>query len=211
MKNLFSRMFQKDGSQKAAEVVKVALNEEVKFGQATLADGVTVVTFPEDAPMVGEPINIVVEGNEMPAPDGEHALADGTVIVVVGGVVTEVRPVAPAEEAPAAPAEAPAEAMSEETEVSAPVKRLIESTIKESIFAIEESYKSQVEALKAQLAEKDEIIEKIAENIAKFSAQPSAKPTEEKVKFKPKQNESPIEIALRIAKAKGTIDKLKNN
>lgn len=209
MKNLFSRMFQKHGSQKAAEVVKVALNEEVKFGQATLADGVTVVTFPEDAPMVGEPINVVVDGNEMPAPDGEHALADGTIIVVVGGVVTEVRPVAPAEEAPAAPA--PAEEMAEETEVSAPVKRLIESTIKESIFAIEESYKAQVEELKAQLAEKDVIIEKIAENIAKFSEQPSAKPTEEKVKFKPKQNESPIEIALRIAKAKGKIENLKNN
>ncbi len=202
-------MFQKHGSQKAAEVVKVALNEEVKFGQATLADGVTVVTFPEDAPMVGEPINVVVDGNEMPAPDGEHALADGTIIVVVGGVVTEVRPVAPAEEAPAAPA--PAEEMAEETEVSAPVKRLIESTIKESIFAIEESYKAQVEELKAQLAEKDVIIEKIAENIAKFSEQPSVKPTEEKVKFKPKQNESPIEIALRIAKAKGKIENLKNN
>lgn len=209
MKNLLSRMFQKHGSQKAAEVVKVALNEEVKFGQATLADGVTVVTFPEDAPMVGEPINVVVDGNEMPAPDGEHALADGTIIVVVGGVVTEVRPVAPAEEAPAAPA--PAEEMAEETEVSAPVKRLIESTIKESVFAIEESYKAQVEELKAQLAEKDVIIEKIAENIAKFSEQPSAKPTEEKVKFKPKQNESPIEIALRIAKAKGKIENLKNN
>lgn len=209
MKNLFSRIFQKHGSQKAAEVVNVALNEEVKFGQATLADGVTVVTFPEDAPMVGEPINVVVDGNEMPAPDGEHALADGTTIVVVGGVVTEVRPVAPAEEAPAAPV--PAEEMAEETEVSAPVKRLIESTIKESIFAIEESYKAQVEELKAQLAEKDVIIEKIAENIAKFSEQPSAKPTEEKVKFKPKQNESPIEIALRIAKAKGKIENLKNN
>lgn len=210
MKNLFSRMFQKHGSQKAAEVVKVALNEEVKFGQATLADGVTVVTFPEDAPMVGEPINVVVDGNEMPAPKDEYTLADGTIIVVVEGIVTEVRPVAPAEDVPAAPA-APAAEMAEETEVSAPVKRLIESTIKESIFAIEESYKAQVEDLKAQLAEKDVIIEKIAENIAKFSEQPSGKPTEEKVKFKPKQNESPIDIALRIAKAKENIEKLKNN
>jgi hypothetical protein len=38
-------MFSKHGSQKAVEVVKVTLGEELKFGQATLADGVTVVTL----------------------------------------------------------------------------------------------------------------------------------------------------------------------
>jgi len=200
MKNLFSLLFQKHGSQKAAEVVKVALNEEVKFGQATLADGVTVVTFPEDAPMVGEPINVVVEGNEMPAPDGEHALEDGTIVVVAGGVVAEVKPVAPAEEPPAASA-APAEEMAEETEVSAPVKRLIESTIKESIFAIEESYKKQVEDLKAQLAEKDVVIEKIAENIAKFSEQASVKPTEQRAPSKPTPK-SPLEMALELSRTR---------
>jgi hypothetical protein len=187
MKNLFSRMFHKHGSQKAVEVVKVTLGEEVKFGQATLADGVTTVTFPEDAPMVGEPMNVIADGQELPAPDGEHALSDGSVVVVVSGIVTEVRP---AQEAAPEAAPAPAEEMAEETEVSAPIKRLIESTVKESIFALEESYNAKIEAIKAefnkQLAEKDEVIVGIAENISKFVAEPSEKPAEQKPTLKPK-------------------------
>jgi hypothetical protein len=201
MKNLFSRMFSKHGSQKAVEVVKVTLGEELKFGQATLADGVTVVTFPEDAPMVGEPINVVVEGQEMPAPDGEHALADGSIVVVAQGIVTEIRPAAPAEEqAPAAPVEAP---MAEEAEVSAPVKRLIESVVKESIFAVEEKHAKDIEALrnefKAQVAEKDEVIATMAETIAKFAAEPAAKPAEQKPTLKPKFKTA-FEMALDKAK-----------
>lgn len=194
-------MFSKHGSQKAVEVVKVTLGEELKFGQATLADGVTVVTFPEDAPMVGEPINVVVEGQEMPAPDGEHALADGSIVVVAQGIVTEIRPAAPAEEqAPAAPVEAP---MAEEAEVSAPVKRLIESVVKESIFAVEEKHAKDIEALrnefKAQVAEKDEVIANMAETIAKFAAEPADKAAEQKPTLKPKFKTA-FEMALDKAK-----------
>jgi hypothetical protein len=199
MKNLFSRMFSKHGSQKAVEVVKVTLGEELKFGQATLADGVTVVTFPEDVPMVGEPINIVVEGQEMPAPDGEHALADGSIVVVAQGIVTEIRPAAPADE-PAAPVEEP---MAEETEVSAPVKRLIESVVKESIFAVEEKHAKDIEALRnefaAQVAEKDEVIATMAETIAKFAAEPADKAAEQKPTLKPKFKTA-FEMALEKAK-----------
>ena len=194
-------MFSKHGSQKAVEVVKVTLGEELKFGQATLADGVTVVTFPEDAPMVGEPINVVVEGQEMPAPDGEHALADGSIVVVAQGIVTEIRPAAPAEEqAPAAPVEEP---MAEEAEVSAPVKRLIESVVKESIFAVEEKHAKDIEALrnefKAQVAEKDEVIANMAETIAKFAAEPADKAAEQKPTLKPKFKTA-FEMALDKAK-----------
>ncbi len=192
-------MFSKHGSQKAVEVVKVTLGEELKFGQATLADGVTVVTFPEDVPMVGEPINIVVEGQEMPAPDGEHALADGSIVVVAQGIVTEIRPAAPADE-PAAPVEEP---MAEETEVSAPVKRLIESVVKESIFAVEEKHAKDIEALRnefaAQVAEKDEVIATMAETIAKFAAEPADKAAEQKPTLKPKFKTA-FEMALEKAK-----------
>jgi hypothetical protein len=151
--------------------------------------------------MVGEPINVVVEGQEMPAPDGEHALADGSIVVVAQGIVTEIRPAAPAEEqAPAAPVEEP---MAEEAEVSAPVKRLIESVVKESIFAVEEKHAKDIEALrnefKAQVAEKDEVIANMAETIAKFAAEPADKAAEQKPTLKPKFKTA-FEMALDKAK-----------
>lgn len=59
-------------------------------------DGVALYIETEAAiPAVGDLVSVVETGE--PAPDGEHVLADGTTIVVVGGAITEVR-MAPVEE-----------------------------------------------------------------------------------------------------------------
>ena len=56
---------------------------------------------------VGTAVSMVGEGGETaPAPDGEYTLTDGRIVVVAGGVVTEIKEAAPAQE-PAAAAQAP--------------------------------------------------------------------------------------------------------
>jgi hypothetical protein len=47
--------------------------------------------FPGDKPAVGDDVKVVTEeGQEMPAPDGEHKLEDGNTIKVEGGKITEI-------------------------------------------------------------------------------------------------------------------------
>ena len=56
---------------------------------------------------VGTAVSMVGEGGETaPAPDGEYTLTDGRIVVVAGGVVTEIKEAAPAQE-PAAASQAP--------------------------------------------------------------------------------------------------------
>ncbi len=75
----------------AALFAKVNNKAEAKNLDINLADGKVMVSDAADAAsLVGS--NVTVDGN--PAPDGEHALADGSMVVVVGGKVTEVKPAA---------------------------------------------------------------------------------------------------------------------
>lgn len=79
--------------------LKKAFGLEYAFVDATLADG-TVVKV---EPAIEEGATVVVvdsEGVENPAPNGEHQLEDGSVIVTEGGVIIEVvaAPEVPSEE-----------------------------------------------------------------------------------------------------------------
>lgn len=69
--------------------VRKLLGLKFKFIDATLADGTSVKVEPE----VEEGASVVVvtaDGEEVPAPDGEHALADGRVVVTADGVIIQV-------------------------------------------------------------------------------------------------------------------------
>jgi len=58
------------------------------FIDAKLVDG-TIIRY--ESLEVGMPLMVIDEaGNELPAPDGEHELEDGTMITVEGGIITEV-------------------------------------------------------------------------------------------------------------------------
>jgi hypothetical protein len=72
---------------------------EVKMAmEGVLADG-TVVATPNEAFEVGAELYVIdSDGNPQPAPDGEHTLDNGSVIVSVGGFITEVKEAEPAEE-----------------------------------------------------------------------------------------------------------------
>jgi hypothetical protein len=59
-----------------------------KFIDETLADGTPIMVEP--AVEVGGAVTVSVDGEIVPAPDGSHELADGTVIRTVGGIIEEV-------------------------------------------------------------------------------------------------------------------------
>lgn len=83
--------------------LKAILNqqeEEVKNLETYLEDG-TEIEIMGNSIEVGAPV--VISATEEPAPDATHTLADGTQIVTVAGVITEVIPAA-AVEAPSAEA-----------------------------------------------------------------------------------------------------------
>jgi hypothetical protein len=73
----FAATAQAEDAKPAAE----AAAAEVK--EASLADGTKVVIKGEEVFVVG------ADGAETPAPDGDHALADGTTLKTVGGKVAK--------------------------------------------------------------------------------------------------------------------------
>lgn len=92
-----------------SEVVEVKMAME-----GVLADG-TVVATPNESFEVGAELYVIdADGNPQPAPDGEHTLDNGTVIVSVGGFITEVTEVAPAAEEMSADIAATIAAMDEQ-------------------------------------------------------------------------------------------------
>lgn len=68
--------------------LKKAFGLEYKFYDTTLADGTTIKVEP--AIEEGASVFVLADGEEIPAPDGSHELADGTVIVTESGIVIQV-------------------------------------------------------------------------------------------------------------------------
>lgn len=69
------------------------VEKEIKMAEAVLKDGVKIVS-PDEEFVVGSEVFVVGEdGSETPAPDAEHELEDGTIVVTVEGKITEIRPV----------------------------------------------------------------------------------------------------------------------
>ena len=122
--------------------------QEVKMAEATLDSGQVIATDAENW-AVGVPVFVVnEEGEQIPLPDGEYKLEDGTEFTVAEGVVA-------AWEMPAAEAEAPAEELAAEV--------LTREMVSEMIAA--EVGKLQ-EKLSKQLKEKEAQIEKLSKQPA---------------------------------------------
>jgi hypothetical protein len=62
-----------------------------KFGSLEDINSAFTLTFPGDAPKVGDKVKVVTsEGQEGDAPDGYHEMKDGTMIKTEGSVITEI-------------------------------------------------------------------------------------------------------------------------
>lgn len=121
---------------------------EQTFIDAKLMDG-TIIRY--ESLEVGMPLLVIDEaGNELPAPDGEHELEDGTKVTVEAGIITEVA--SKEEEAPEV----------EEAPIEQPMAA-VETVSKEDF----ETLKNEVADLKSKFEEFSKTNETLsADNIA---------------------------------------------
>jgi hypothetical protein len=163
-KSVFSELF--------ALAKKIVKSE---FASATLADG-TVVEWEGDLAEGTALFVVVEEGEAIPAPDGEHVLEDGRVVVTVEGIVTQI--VEAVEEE--AQVEEATEEMSEETtdqveevdqtaEAFAAIVSMIEKQVETT-----ETMRSEFAAIRQENSE-------LKERLAKLETAPAVEP--EKKKF----------------------------
>lgn len=158
--------------------LKVMFSKKETFASATLMDG-TVIEYDGEL-AVGTAVFVVAEGEQIPAPDGTHALGgdmEGVSIIVAEGVITEVIDEREGGEEGEAPAEAPAEeAMSAITEdqVEAMISAKLESFSKaiEGIGEVMTTIARENEAFRSELSE-------MKEAFNAFKAAPSNEQKEE--------------------------------
>lgn len=132
----------------------IVRQEQVTLMEAKTADG-KMLTY-EGELAVGTAVNLVGEAGSTPAPDGEHMLEDGTKLVTVGGIVTEV--VMPEQEEAAAPAGMPEMVQQMETKFSAQVKE-----IETSYAAKFKAQETELNSLKGEIKTLAAIFTKITE------------------------------------------------
>lgn len=147
----------------AEEQAQAEPQEEVKMASAMLENGQEIQTSAE---AFAEGVDVFVvndEGEQIPLPDGDYTLEDGTMFSVVEGVISAM---GAAEEAPVEEAakeeEMSAEEVTEEPAVEAALSR---EEVQGMIAAAIEEVTTK---LSAEIAAKNEQIEKL-------SAQPAAK------------------------------------
>ena len=138
--------------------LSVEENAEVKFAVATLDSGQEIQTDAE-AFAVGVAVFVVNdEGEQIPLPDGEYTLQDGSMLVVAEGAVTEVNE---ASEEPAVEAEEDKEEemseepKAEEVEASSEVltREEVAGMIAEALEATKAEFSSQIEERDAKITE----------------------------------------------------------
>ena len=147
----------------AVQLAKESEQAEAKLAAAMLENGQEIQTSAE---AFAEGVDVFVindEGEQIPLPDGDYTLEDGTIFSVMEGIISAM---GAAEEA-AAEEPAAEEAMSAEIEEEEPAVEaaLSREEVKEMIASAIAEATTQ---LSAQIAEKNEKIEQL-------SAQPAAK------------------------------------
>jgi len=167
--------------------VKELLGMEVKLEQRKLEDGVTVIEADEFAP--DNEVMIVTEDEQMiPLPVGEYVMEGGEEVLVVTeeGLISEIK--------------AKEEEMADE---SRPIKKTVESIVKETFFTEIENLKKENAELKAKLetlssdentneettneevTNETEVVEEVAE-VELSSEEPAAKP----ISYNPENKEN---------------------
>ena len=134
--------------------VKELLGMEVKLEQRKLEDGVTVIEADEFAP--DNEVMIVTEDEQMiPLPVGEYVMEGGEQVLVVTeeGLISEIK-AKEEEEEEVVEEEAKKDYEEKEEEMaeeSRPIKKTVESIVKETFFTEIENLKKENAELKAKL------------------------------------------------------------
>ena len=162
------------------ETTKEEMAETVKekFEDIVLADGSVAVAEPDVS--LGSAVVVSVDDEMVPAPDGNHELADGRVITTEGGVITAI------EEAEAE--EPMADDEEEEMNIEKPLneaqereaKKIIESIVTERVFSMEATLSEENEELKNKVAKLETAFKGLLELTEKLVEKPTTETAKKK-------------------------------
>lgn len=171
--------------------VRELLGMEVKLGTRKLDDGVTTIEAEEFE--AGFQVVIVTEDEQkIPLPVGEYKLEDGLMLIVTEeGLIAEIKEAEEEveEEVVEEEAKKDEEYKDEEEEVEAseeakPVKKTVESIVKETFFSEMEALKKENEELKSELEKlskvennentNEEVVEESTEEVVELSKEVEA-------------------------------------
>jgi BMFP domain-containing protein YqiC len=140
------------------------ITKEAQMAMAILADG-TEVYSPDAEFAVGSELFVMdADGNPMPAPDGEHTTAEGKMIVVSGGLITEIKE--PMEEEPKVEIEI-------EKEEQAAFDGVSREEFESTINSLMEAFEAKISSLNAEKETLSATIQKMSKAPATDSVKKS--------------------------------------
>ena len=182
-KNKFKDFLNSILSPEQKEAIKKEFNSippipaPVQMAEAKLQDG-TVVKYDTEVLGVGSMVLVVTPEGELPAPQGEHTLENGDVIVVdETGKVTEIKPAAPVTPEP--------EMAATSNPLIDALKALMENKFEAQSKEIE-ARKSEVENLKSIVAKQSEALETFRTFFNSLIELPTAEPVKVEQEFSKK-------------------------
>ena len=192
--------------------VRELLGMEVKLEQRKLEDGVTIIEADEFAPE-NEVVIITEDEQRIPLPIGEYKMDDGMILVVTEeGLIAEIKEEAAEEEEEVIEEEAKKDYEEKEEEMadeSKPVKKVVESIVKETFFNEIETLKKENEELKAKLenlskVETEEVVEDEKTELSTEELDPAVKP----ISFNPENKEQRERILYAQNRTETTLDRI---
>ena len=196
--------------------VRELLGMEVKLEQRKLEDGVTIIEADEFAPE-NEVVIITEDEQRIPLPIGEYKMDDGMILVVTEeGLIAEIKEEAAEEEEEVIEEEAKKDYDEKEEEMAdeaKPVKKVVESIVKETFFNEIETLKKENEELKAKLQNlskvetevtSEEVVEDEKTELSTEELDPAVKP----ISFNPENKEQRERILYAQNRTETTLDRI---
>ena len=196
--------------------VRELLGMEVKLEQRKLEDGVTIIEADEFAPE-NEVVIITEDEQRIPLPIGEYKMDDGMILVVTEeGLIAEIKEEAAEEEEEVIEEEAKKDYDEKEEEMAdeaKPVKKVVESIVKETFFNEIETLKKENEELKAKLQnlskvetteETEEVVEDEKTELSTEELDPAVKP----ISFNPENKEVREKMLYAQNRTETTLDRV---
>lgn len=162
---------------------------EVKLSEVKLKDG-TILSIEGEAPAVGAAVQVVAEGGNVPAPDGEYELEDGSKITIASGKISEMKP---ADKPADKPVEMGADVLKSLTDRLDALEAKAK-TGEEKLAEANKVIEKQKTELKAQL----EIQKETFALVETLAAMPATKPIEAEKKIDTKKEDRLIELSKTI-------------
>jgi len=197
--------------------VRELLGMEVKLEQRKLEDGVTIIEADEFAPE-NEVVIITEDEQRIPLPIGEYKMEDGMILVVTEeGLIAEIKEEA-AEEEEVIEEEAKKDYEEKEEEMadeSKPVKKVVESIVKETFFNEIETLKKENEELKSKLenlskveTEETEKVEEVVEDEKTELSTEDLDPAVKPISFNPENKEVREKMLYAQNRTETTLDRV---